>query len=103
MQYPDDVPDDLKRERQEELLDLQRMISEERLGRYVGRETDVLIESVADPDDGGATHVGRVMWQADDVDGVTMLKRGGWAKPGEFVRSRIEECLDYDFRAVALS
>ena len=103
LQYPDDVPDDLKRERQEELLDLQRMISEERLGRYVGRETDVLIESVADPDDGGATHVGRVMWQADDVDGVTMLKRGGWAKPGEFVRSRIEECLDYDFRAVALS
>ena len=103
LQYPDDVPDDVKRERQEELLDLQRMISEERLGRYVGRETDVLIESVADPDDGGATHVGRVMWQADDVDGVTMLKRGGWAKPGEFVRSRIEECLDYDFRAVALS
>lgn len=103
LQYPDDVPDDLKRERQEELLDLQRMISEERLGRYVGRETDVLIESVADLDDGGATHVGRVMWQADDVDGVTMLKRGGWAKPGEFVRSRIEECLDYDFRAVALS
>ncbi len=103
LQYPDDVPDDLKRERQEELLDLQRMISEERLGRYVGRETDVLIESVADPDDGGATHVGRVMWQADDVDGVTMPKRGGWAKPGEFVRSRIEECLDYDFRAVALS
>ncbi len=103
LQYPDDVPDDVKRERQEELLDLQRMISEERLGRYVGRETDVLIESVTDPDDGGATHVGRVMWQADDVDGVTMLTRGGWAKPGEFVRSRIEECLDYDFRAVALS
>ena len=103
LQYPDDVPDDVKRERQEELLDLQRMISEERLGRYVGRETDVLIESMTDPDDGGATHVGRVMWQADDVDGVTMLVRGGWAKPGEFVRSRIEECLDYDFRAVALS
>ena len=103
LQYPDDVPDDVKRERQEELLDLQRMISEERLGRYVGRETDVLIESVADPDQDGVTHVGRVMWQADDVDGVTTLERGGWAKPGEFVRSRIEECIDYDFRAVALT
>ena len=103
LQYPDDVPDDVKRERQEELLDLQRMISEERLGRYVGRETDVLIESVTDPDQNGATHVGRVMWQADDVDGVTTLERGGWAKPGEFVRGRIEECIDYDFRAVALT
>ncbi len=103
LQYPDDVPDHVKRERQEELLDLQRMISEERLGRYVGRETDVLIESVTDPDQDGATHVGRVMWQADDVDGVTTLERGGWAKPGEFVRGRIEECIDYDFRAVALT
>lgn len=102
-QDPDDVPEDVKRERQEQLLDLQRMISEERLGRYVGRETDVLIESVIDPDDSGATHVGRVMWQADDVDGVTTVVRGGWAKPGEFVRSRIEECIDYDFRAVAIS
>ncbi len=103
LQYPDDVPDHVKRERQEELLDLQRIISEERLGRYVGRETDVLIESVTDPDQDGATHVGRVMWQADDVDGVTTLEQGGWAKPGEFVRGRIEECTDYDFRAVALT
>ena len=103
LQYPDDVPDHVKRERQEELLALQRIISEERLGRYVGRETDVLIESVTDPDRDGATHVGRVMWQADDVDGVTTLEQGGWAKPGEFVCGRIEECTDYDFRAVALT
>ena len=102
-QYTDDVPDDVKRDRQEELLDLQRIISEERLGRYVGRETDVLIDGVAEADDQGATHVGRVMWQADDVDGVTMIECVGGAKPGDFVRGRIEECNDYDFRAVALS
>ncbi len=101
-QLTDDVPEHVKRARQEELLDLQRIVSEERLGRFVGRETDVLVDSVADPDEQGATHVGRVQWQADDVDGVTLVEQGGWVKPGEFLRVRIEDNNDYDFRAVAL-
>ena len=62
-----------------------------------------VIDGMAEADDQGATHVGRVMWQADDVDGVTMIECVGGAKPGDFVRGRIEECNDYDFRAVALS
>ncbi|HET7378653.1 MAG TPA: MiaB/RimO family radical SAM methylthiotransferase, partial [Gaiellales bacterium] len=102
MQYPDDVPDEVKRERLEELLEVQRAISAERLSRFVGREVAVLVDRVADPIDTGATHVGRVPWQADDVDGVTYLGEGGWAGPGSFVRARLTDSLDYDFRAVAL-
>jgi ribosomal protein S12 methylthiotransferase len=108
-QYPDDVPEELKRERLEELLELQRAISAERLMRFVGRETDVLVDRVSDPLEGGggggggATHVGRVRWQADDVDGVTYVTQGGWAKPGVFLRTRLVESEDYDFRAVALT
>ncbi len=102
-ELPDDVPDAVKRERVEELLEVQRAISAERLARFVGREVAVLVDRVADPDDGGATHVGRVPWQADDVDGVTYLARGGWARPGTFVRARIVASEDYDFRAVALA
>lgn len=98
----DDVPDDVKRRRLEELSELQRTISADRLGRYVGRETEVLVDDVSDPDDDGGTHVGRVPWQADDVDGVTVLEAGGWARPGELVRARITDNEDYDFRAVAL-
>ncbi|MEN8159797.1 MAG: hypothetical protein ABFS41_06990, partial [Myxococcota bacterium] len=37
------VPDEVKRVRQEELLELQRAISQDRLGRYVGRETEIAI------------------------------------------------------------
>jgi ribosomal protein S12 methylthiotransferase len=103
MQYPDDVPDEVKRERLEELLEVQRAISAERLSRFVGREVTVLVDRVADPIDTGATHVGRVPWQADDVDGVTYLGEGGWAGPGSFVRARLTDSLDYDFRAVALA
>ncbi|OLC95005.1 MAG: ribosomal protein S12 methylthiotransferase RimO [Gemmatimonadetes bacterium 13_1_40CM_3_70_6] len=100
-QYPDDVPDPVKRERLEELLEVQRAISAERLARFVGREADVLVDRVADPQDGGATHVGRVQWQADDVDGVTYVAQGGWAEPGTFLKVRLADSEDYDFRGVA--
>ena len=96
---PDDVSDDVKRARLEELSELAASISEDRLGRFVERDTMMLIDRVADPDDGGATHVGRVPWQADDVDGVTRLVEGGWARPGELVPVRITGNADYDFEA----
>jgi ribosomal protein S12 methylthiotransferase len=102
-QYDDDVPDAVKRDRLEELLEVQRAISAERLARFVGRETDVLVDRLANPEETGATHVGRVPWQADDVDGVTTVAQGGWARPGDFVRVRIADSEDYDFRAVALA
>jgi len=101
MQYADDVPEAVKRERLEELLEVQRAISAERLARFVGRETDVLVDRLADPEEGGATHVGRVAWQADDVDGVTYVARGGWAEPGTFLKVRLADSEDYDFRGVA--
>jgi ribosomal protein S12 methylthiotransferase len=103
VQFEDDVPDYVKRERLEELVEVQRAISGERLARFVGREVDLLVDRVSDPDEQGATHVGRVQWQADDVDGVTYLAQGGWAEVGSFVRARVTESEDYDFRAVALT
>ncbi len=99
----DDVPEEIKREREEELTEVQRAVSADRLGRYVGREVDALVETMSDPDETHATHVGRVPWQADDVDGVTYIERGGWARPGDFVRVRIESNEDYDFRATPCS
>ncbi len=103
VQYEDDVEQSVKRERLEELVEVQRAISAERLERFVGREVDLLVDRVSDPDEQGATHVGRVQWQADDVDGVTYLAQGGWAEVGSFVRARVTEAEDYDFRAVALT
>jgi len=102
-QYPDDVPDDLKRQRLEELLEVQRAISGERLARFVGREARVLVDRLAEPDEDGVTHVGRVAWQADDVDGVTYVATGGWATPGSFLDARLTASEDYDFRAVAVT
>src|SRR2546427_5133902 len=83
VQYPDDVPDAVKRERLEELLEVQRAISAERLARFVGREVEVLIDRLADPLDGGeeagggATHVGRVQWQGGGGGGGPHRLPGG--------------------------
>jgi len=100
MQYEDDVPDYVKQERLAEIVEVQRSISGERLERFVGREVDVLVDGLEDE---SGVKAGRVQWQADDVDGVTYLERGGWARPGEFVRARITASEDYDFQAAALT
>ena len=100
MQYEDDVEDGVKRDRLEEIVEVQRAISGERLSRFVGREVDVLVDRLEEEE---GIKVGRVQWQADDVDGVTYLEQGGWAQPGGFVRARITASEDYDFQAAALT
>jgi ribosomal protein S12 methylthiotransferase len=98
--YKDDVEECVKQERLAEVVEVQRVISAERLERFVGRDVEVLVDSLED--ESGVT-AGRVQWQADDVDGVTYLERDGWAQPGDFVRARITGSEDYDFRAAALT
>ena len=100
VQYEDDVEDGVKRDRLEEIVEVQRAISAERLARFVGRDVDVLVDRL-EAEEG--IKVGRVQWQADDVDGVTYLERGGCAEPGGFVRARITASEDYDFQAAALT
>jgi len=100
MQYEDDVDDGVKRDRLEEIVEVQRAISAERLARFVGRDVDVLVDRL-EAEEG--IKVGRVQWQADDVDGVTYLSQGGWESPGGFVRARITASEDYDFQAAALT
>jgi ribosomal protein S12 methylthiotransferase len=95
---PDDVPDDVKRERLERLSELQRVITAERYESHVGKRTQVLVDRPAG-DIGRAE--ARAPWQADDVDGVTRLLTN--AAPGDFVEVEITSVEDdYDFAATAV-
>jgi len=91
----DDVPERVKQDRLAELLEVQRAISAERLGRLVGAEVEVLVDEGAAPDDPGDL-IGRSAWQADDVDGCTYLRTKRPLAPGAFVRARVTATLDYD-------
>ncbi len=95
------LPEWLKRERLEELMDLQRSISFERNLEQVGQVKPVLVDRIlqgdeADPEYGA---IARTEGQAVDVDGVTNLlhpEGGRRLLKGEMVRVEIVDALEYD-------
>ena len=102
-EMPDQVPDSLMRERLEEVMDLQRMISGERNAELVGHRIQALIDDVvADPGPldeaagGRPVGVARTVGQAVDVDGVTHLYPDSGLTPGAFVTVEIVDALEYD-------
>src|SRR5258705_8229841 len=85
MQYEDDVEDGVKRDRLEEIIEVQRAISAERLARFVGREVDVLVDRLEEEQ---GIKVGRVQWQGGDVDGGPDLGEGGRGPARRLRRAR---------------
>ncbi|MEM9295246.1 MAG: MiaB/RimO family radical SAM methylthiotransferase [Planctomycetota bacterium] len=63
----DDVPDAVKRERNQALLELQSRISAEVHAAYVGREVEVLVEGVSPRDGGKGSNDGPAMSAAQAV------------------------------------
>lgn len=94
-EMPDQVPESLKRERLERLLDLQRVISLESNLAEVGKVRRVLVDR-REGDEGGYQAAGRTAGQALDVDGVTYLRSELPLEPGEFVDAEIVEAQEHD-------
>jgi ribosomal protein S12 methylthiotransferase len=94
----DDVPEWVKRERLERLMELQRQVTAERYERFIGRTVRTMVDRLAD----GEAQA-RTVWQADDVDGVTLLDGAESLEPGTIVDAVIEGVEDdVDFRATLL-
>ncbi|MDQ3083015.1 MAG: 30S ribosomal protein S12 methylthiotransferase RimO [Gemmatimonadota bacterium] len=94
----DDVPDAIKRERLERLTELQRAITADRYESRIGCVSRLIVDRV---DETGRT-VGRLPWQADDVDGITVVDEP--AVVGQFLDVAVQEVVDdYDFRASIVS
>jgi ribosomal protein S12 methylthiotransferase len=93
--FPDDVPDVLKRERQERVIELQRDITGDRYGQMLGSVVRAIVDRL--PDSRGLAQA-RTEGQADDIDGVTWLATE--ATPGTIAQIRLNEIVDdYDFVA----
>jgi ribosomal protein S12 methylthiotransferase len=94
----DDVPESVKRERLERLMELQRQITAERYERFLGRTARTMVDRIAD----GEAQA-RTVWQADDVDGIAYLQGAETLAPGTIVDAVIEGIEDdVDFRATVL-
>ena len=95
----DDVPESLKQERLERLNELQRLITAERFEQRVGRTVAAIVDRVHDED----TIEARTIWQAHDIDGITLCRMQGagyHARAGSLMDVRIDEVADdVDLRA----
>jgi ribosomal protein S12 methylthiotransferase len=87
----DAVPESVRRERLERLLDHQRMIAMERNYARVGQRARVLVEEATE-----GLVIGRAPWQAPEVDGVVHIEGGVGLTPGRFVDVVITSADDYD-------
>jgi ribosomal protein S12 methylthiotransferase len=97
----DQVPDAVKRERLDRLLDLQRAITLEKNDGWIGRETQVLVDRLAGRDTeiagaDGRGAVGRTQGQALEIDGVVHIADAHGARPGDWLRIQITDALEDD-------
>jgi len=83
------LPDEVKQERYDRLMEMQQAISLKKNQAQVGRTLDVLIEGQGD----GLT-VGRSYRDAPEIDGLVILE--GAIPVGEFVPVKIDGALTYD-------
>ncbi len=96
---PDDVPEEVKQERLDALMEVQRGISFEYNRSRVGTELTVMVDDIVD-----GTAVCRSEYESPDVDGEILVSGAvGKVSVGDFVRVRVTGAEDYDLSAELLS
>jgi len=93
---PDHISEELKQDRWNRLMELQKVISAQRLKRKIGRKIEVLIDQV---DEKGA--IGRSAADAPEIDGSVFINdiesiENIGLKPGDIIDVAIEHADDYD-------
>jgi ribosomal protein S12 methylthiotransferase len=94
---PDQVPDDIKRQRLDELMRCQQEIAFSKNRDRIGSEMTCLVDSV----DSKFLLKGRYYGQAPDIDSLCLINTGDRHKhrpprPGQFIRTKVVGTSDYD-------
>ena len=92
---PDQVPEEVKAERLDRVMEHQRDLSLESNLQRVGTRAKVLVDEMT-PDEPDHDAVGRTQGQAPEVDGLTFLKGAGNVEAGDIVDVEIVDADDYD-------
>ena len=92
-EFPDQVPQELKEERRDEIMELQQEISYEKSQSMIGKVLEVMIEGkVADEN----AYVGRTYRDAPNVDGLIFVNTSEELMSGDFARVKVTGSADYD-------
>ena len=94
---PEQVDNELKKERFDQIMAIQQKISHKKNSRLVGEKIKVLIDEKIEP----GLYSGRGFMDAPEVDGIIYVK--GWdLKPGNFVSIKITGYMEYDLEGELL-
>lgn len=92
-EFPDQIDEEVKKERQAGIMELQQEIAFEKAEEMTGRELYVMIEGkVADEN----AYVGRTYRDAPNVDGLVFINTDEELLSGDFVKVRITASYEYD-------
>ena len=94
--FDDQIDDDTKNARLEDIMLLQQDISAEILSSYVDKEFNVIIDGYLPDDD---VYVGRSYMDAPDIDGMIFIDSSRELLSGEIVRVKITDSDIYDLEA----
>ena len=93
----DQIPEEVKEERRDELMELQQEISYDKGQDRIGQELLVMIEGkVADE----SAYIGRTYGDAPKVDGYIFVQTGELLMTGDFAKVRVTGALEYDLIGV---
>ena len=89
----DQIPDEIKEARRDEIMELQQEISFEKAETMIGRELWCMVEGkVADE----CAYVARTYMDAPDVDGYLFIQTAAELMSGDFVHVRVTGAEEYD-------
>lgn len=86
------IPDEIKENRKNEIMSIQNEISSEVLSEKINEKLEILIEEKID----GNNYVGRTYMDAPEIDGVTYITSDRDLNIGDFVDVKIIDSFDYD-------
>lgn len=92
-EFPEQVKEDVKEERQAEIMELQQEIAFDKAEDMIGKEVLVMLEGkVADEN----AYVGRTYKDAPNVDGLIFINTDRELMTGDFVRVKVIGSYEYD-------
>ena len=91
---PDQVPDDVKLERTQRLIDIAEQEGFSATASHIGEVVDVIIDGIDDTDDGFEL-IGHCWFQAPDSDGVVHIEQGE-ATVGDIVKVELIDSFCYE-------
>jgi len=96
--FPGQISDKVKKERFDAIMELQQEISKEINSKFLGKELEVLIDEPNGNDETkmSYSYIARTEYDAPEVDGNCFVISKRQRKPGDFVRVKIVDTLEYD-------